>query len=204
MKLLTFQYYAVLPYTKKDVKKPIPSSELMTTAPNLVKYYSNIKEDIIKTEYNSKVQGKKGEFYSLTRVGTYTFSPYKVIFRNNTKWVAAVVENIPTIWGEGKPPLLLDHACSISQNILGENITIDEAHYICAIMNSSIVNEYIIGSSDKRSFKTDLPLNIIKYNPNDAIHSKLSALSKKAHVSESNNLIIKEIDSLVLDYLKNI
>ncbi|MGW7862784.1 Eco57I restriction-modification methylase domain-containing protein [Staphylococcus xylosus] len=203
-KIQNVKYYAALPYTKKDVKKPIPSSELIISAPNLVKYYNNIQDDIIKTEYNSRVQGKKGEFYSLTRVGTYTFSPVKVVFRNNTKWGAAVVENISTIFGEDKPPLLLDHACSISQNIHRENITLDEAHYICAIMNSSIVNEYIIGSSDKRSFKTDLPLNIVKYNPNDSTHSKLSILSKKAHELEDNDFIIKEIDSLVLEYIKNI
>jgi hypothetical protein len=56
---------------------------------------------------------------------------------------------------------LHDHACSISESPNGGMISLNEAHYICAIVNSELVEKYILNSSDSRSFKADMPINII-------------------------------------------
>ena len=163
----------------------------------LSKYYVNNKKNLVKTNYNSKIQGSKGEFYSLTRVGDYSFSEYRVIYRNNTKWVSTVVKDSITDWGESKSFLLLDHACSISQTNTGDFITKNEAHYICAILNSSIVVDLIMNSSDSRSFKSDITLNIKRFNQNSWIHNALSVLSENAH----NHTIEEKIRDEFLDIL---
>lgn len=196
------KYLAPLAYTSDNVKIPIPSEELRETSPSLLRYFNLIKDSIKKTAYNQNVQGKKGEFYSVTRVGHYTFAPVRVAFRNNTKWVASVIEQGKTPWGEDKMYLLLDHACAISQKISGEFITSDEAHYICALLNSTVAESYIIDSSDSRSFKTDLPLRIDEYDQDNPIHVKLSELSKEAHADRTKiNDLMPILDDLVKHYL---
>ena len=91
-------------------------------------------------------------------------------------------------------PILLDHACSISQDLNNNFITEDEAHYICAILNSEIVTSYIKGSSDTRSYKTDLPIKLNKYDKNNKFHRRLADLSKLAHkkVKEGKDIIFVE------------
>lgn len=191
------KYFAPFPYTKQDIKKPISIEELEEMAPHLLEYYNSIKNDIKKTEYNQRVQGKKGEFYSLTRVGEYTFAKNKVIFRNNTKWNAAVIDENNPIYKEYRMYLLLDHACSISQTREGRNITKEEAHYICAVLNSELVERYIISSSDKRSFKADIPIYIEEFNKSNSIHRELAEISLKAHANGITDKLQKRIDYLV-------
>lgn len=191
------KYFAPFAYKKEDVKKPISVQELQKMAPYLLDYYKSIKSDIKKTEYNQRIQGKKGEFYSITRVGEYTFAKNKVIFRNNTKWNAAVIDEDDPIYKEYSMYLLLDHACSISQTRDGRNITKEEAHYICSILNSELVEKYIIGSSDKRSFKSDIPIRIEEYNSSNPLHKELADISVKAHEVGLTDEMQKRINYLV-------
>ena len=196
------QYYSPFPYLKEDRKKPISSNVLKKDSKNLYNYYLANKDRMVKTDYNSKIQGNKGEFYSLTRVGSYSFAKYRVIYRNNTKWVATVIEDAVTALSESKSYLLLDHACSISENINGKYITKDEAHYICAILNSDIVNDLIINSSDSRSFKSDVPIELKKYDETHWIHKSLSLISNEAHKKNINEKTRQEIlDILVKLYI---
>jgi hypothetical protein len=173
--LSNVKYFSALPYTTKDLKKPIPLDELKKISPKLAKYYLANKNLLVKTSYNQKVQGKSGEFYSLTRVGPYTFAPHRVAYRNNTSWDACVIS---------KEYLLLDHACSISQDNEGNYLKEDEAHYICAVLNSKIVKNYMENSSDLRSIKTDLIIKLLKYNPKNWIHHRLSLVSKILHLNK--------------------
>lgn len=197
-KLKDPMYFAALPYEKSSIKTPLSQNDLGEKAPKLLQRYRNIKDDIKKTDYNQKVQGKKGEFYSVTRVGEYTFSPYRVAYRNNTKWNGVVIESAKTEWGN-TPYLLLDHACSVSQNIKGKNITLDEAHYICAIINSKIVEKYILASSDVRSFKSDLPIEIVEYDEENELHQELAEISMKFHKGKHDETELDEQLSFLMN-----
>ena len=193
-KIKDVNFLAPFPYTEQDIKKPIEPNILEKESPLLYSYYKNNQTVMKKTDYNQRVQGRKGAFYSLTRVGQYTFAKHRVIYRNNTKWVAAVISDASTAWGGKKKYLLLDHACSIGQDNEDNFITEDEAHYICAILNSNIVARYIVNSSDSRSYKTDIPINIVKYNSKLWVHTALAAISKVAH---KGSLAISEADKII-------
>ncbi|WP_137743746.1 helix-turn-helix domain-containing protein [Robertmurraya siralis] len=199
------KFVAPFPYKPSDLKRPIPRKELESESKSLLDYYDSVRDNIAKTDYNQRVQGKKGEFYSITRVGPYTFAPVRVAFRNNTKWVSTVIKNGITPWGEEKMYLLLDHACSIAQDNEGNFITEDEAHYICAVMNSDIATKYIIDSSDSRSFKTDLPIRIVKYDKENEVHVALSNLSKQAHEGTLDELEVnRKLNALITKYLEDL
>lgn len=208
----------VVPFPYKHGERaPLERKELSKNFPELMKYFNKNKPYFEnQTKYNEKIIGKKHatEFYSLARVGVYSYAEYFVAFRDNTKWQASVVSNIETPWGEFKKPVFQNHAVTISQRPDGNYISCDEAHFICAIINSSMARNFIINSSDSRSFKINPPLNVPLFNNSNIKHIELSNLSKKAHalfikIIKSTNKkqndkkieIDEEIDAKVLEIL---
>jgi methylase of polypeptide subunit release factors len=199
-------FIAPFPY-KENSRSPIPKEELTILAPNLMRYFNKNKSHFeSQTSYNDKIIGQKynKEFYALARVGEYSYGKHFVVFRDNTKWQAAVVSTLPVHWDKkGKRPIFQNHAVSISQREDGSFITLEEAHYICAVLNAPIVANYLTKSSDSRSFKIRPPINIPIFDSLNAKHVELSKLSIKAHKNYSNKQIMVDIDEKLNEiYLK--
>jgi methylase of polypeptide subunit release factors len=203
----------VVPFPYREFERaPIEKKELSKTFPELMKYFNKNKSSFEnQTKYNDKIIGKKNatEFYSLARVGAYSFAEHFVAFRDNTKWQASVVSSVETPWGETKRPIFQNHAVTISQRPDGSFISLDEAHFICALLNSSMAREFIMNSSDSRSFKVNPPLNIPVYDAKNVNHIQLSNLSHRAHAlfkrtdkNISKNIIDSAIDNVVLKIIK--
>lgn len=188
----------VVPFPYENLSRAaIPPTNLSQKAPLLAAYFNQFKDIIeAQTDYNNKIIGEQNvtAFYSLARVGAYSYGTDFVVFRDNSKWGAAVISEIETPWGEMKRPAFQNHAVSISQDINGRFITNDEAHYICAVLNSSSVTKYIVNSSDSRTFKINVPVNIPQYNPENKTHCRLSELSKIAHKHFDDRKIMQKID----------
>ncbi|MBD5350099.1 MAG: hypothetical protein HDR89_04360 [Bacteroides sp.] len=179
-------------------REPISIIELTKKSPLLASFFNRFKMVISsQTDYNAKIIGSRHntEFYALARVGEYSYAPYYVAYRDNTKWAACVVSELETPWGEKKRPQFQNHAVTISQTSEGRNITLDEAHYICAILNAPIIGKYIINSSDSRTFKIDVDINIPLFDPSNKMHNRLAHLSKLAHENYNNYQIMNEIDA---------
>lgn len=96
------QYIVPFPYEADNPKIPIGLDKLSTNAPRLAKFYQDNKKLILEqTGYNEKIIGKdNAEFYALARVGEYSYANNYVVFRDNTKWAAAVISNVYTEWGD--------------------------------------------------------------------------------------------------------
>ena len=196
-------YIVPFPYDKSNPKYPIPITDLTKRAPKLAGFYQKNKEVILeKTGYNERIIGNKNEFYALARVGAYSYAENYVVFRDNTKWGAAVISSIETPWGGKKRPLFQNHAVSICEDTDGNFITFDEAHYVCGILNSPIATRYILQSSDLRSFPIRPRIAIPKYEPTNERHNRIAALSKEAHLyfdnKETIEQILHEIDKVYL------
>lgn len=188
-------YIAPFPYEDGE-KFPIIFNKLMKKSPKLAKYLSSNKKTLDEqTEYNRKIIGKSdSEFYSYARVGSYTYAPYFVAFRDNSKWEGVVVSEIDTIWGGVKRPLFQKHATTISQDVDENFISFDEAHYICAIINAPIVVKYILNSQSKRGFKATPPIKLPKFDKNNELHWRLRELSILAHEKFDNEIEMSKID----------
>lgn len=63
----------------------------------------------------------------------------------------------------------------------GNFISLDEAYYICGIMNTKLVYDYMMSSSDSRSFPIRPRIKIPKYDAENKIHVELSKFCKEAH-----------------------
>jgi SAM-dependent methyltransferase len=138
-----------------------------------------------------------GPFYSMFDVGDYTFAPYKVVWPNiASKISSSVISDINGL------PIIPQHIVTL---VPCESY--EEAHYICALMNSAIVNFALQAYSMKggKSFGDPHVLNniaITKFSPENKSHITIYELSKKAHelakIGDEENLkeIEEEIDEL--------
>lgn len=195
------EYIVPFPYESSTPQIPINSRKLGKLAPNLLKYYQSNKKLLeAQTGYSDKIIGKKNaEFYSLARVGKYSYAPHYVVFRDNTKWAAAVISEVDTKWGGKKRPVFQNHAVSICEHEDGSYISLEEAHYICGILNSSVVYDYMMKSSDSRSFPIRPRVKIPKFDNTNKMHIKIVELSKKAHANYDNEEEIKQIKLILSD-----
>jgi hypothetical protein len=135
-----------------------------------------------------------GPFYSMFDVGTYTFAPWKVVWRYvASDFIVSVAS--PT---EGKPVVpnekLMLVACRSEA----------EAHYLCAVLNSLPVRFAV------RSFFVETQiaphvlerLRLPRFNPRTSVHRRLAELSMRAHEAMASGLtervaaIEAEIDRL--------
>lgn len=202
-----FQYaenedFAIFPYDW-GVKDSVSFNSLNNNCRRTAEYLTDYKNLIEQQSTKSLDLSIGNEFYALSKIGDYTFADNIVAFRDNTKMCATVVTPIETPWGEKKMPVCAKHAPYISMTKDKRYITLDEAYYICGILNTDIVREYISQSNDSRSVSIDLPIKIPEYNPKDEKFHKIAILSKEAHnlakLNKDLSEMIERIEKLYLD-----
>lgn len=184
------------PYDAADPIRPIDAETLHETSPHLLRYFEDSREIFEQqNKYGDKIRGlDPGEFYGLARTGPYSFAKTYVAYRDNTKWRSTVIGSTKMPWGKKARFVFQNHAVSICERIDGTFITEDEAHYVCAILNSPIVIRFINSSSDNRSFKIRPPVFVPLYDPKDKRHVQLSNLSREAHdVHDPERLMLLQI-----------
>ncbi|QGP92267.1 N-6 DNA Methylase [Neomoorella glycerini] len=182
-------------------RRGIPEDEMVERYPRTYSYLKRFEEVLreraafkryfIRKDRNGNVI-ETGPFYSMFDVGDYTFNPYKVVWPNiASKIEAAVIDK------------LLDGKVLLPQHIVtliacGEPA---EAHYLCALMNSSTVNFALQSYSMKggKSFGDPHILENVAipiFDPTNKLHFTLASLSQKAHtmVVNGDNKALAEIE----------
>ena len=192
-------FYLLIPQNPQK-REPYSEDWMIQNAP-LTYAYLNQFEDILLSRGSRNVRelAKKTVFYAVFGVGEYTFAKYRVAWkRMASKMSAVMLSSIKTEFGI--KPLI-----STETTALFPVDNKEEAHYLCAILNSELVNNFIKSfSSAGRGFGTPSVMNNIaipRFQPNSRVHQKLAELSEKAHrlVKRGNPIdnIEKEINSLV-------
>ncbi len=181
---------------------------LSTTLPLTYAYLVQFKSILIKRAAYKKYFCKEikkdgkierripiGPFYSMYNISNLTFSKYRVTWkRMASTLVAAVLTNIKTDYTM-KPLISTDTTSYIPLKDKSE------AHYICSILNSAEVNNFIKSfSSAGRGFGAPSVMEnlaIPKFNPKNKIHFELAELSEKAHELVKRNQDIKDIEERI-------
>jgi len=173
--------YVILPHlSRKGVHNAVPESELKVKYTATWEWLNYFRDVLIETrERNSKFYDSKLDpFYFLDNVGTYTFDPYKVAWREqNRKMVSCVISTKADEPLEGK--LIIPDSKVLFCPLEDEK----EAHYLCAILNSKLVTDLIEGYTLELQRGTDILENIRipKFDANNNVHSSLALLSESAH-----------------------
>jgi len=145
------------------------------------------------TRYNGVRRGKhvyqvtSSPFYTMFNVITETMSPWKVVWPMGASDMRAAVVSSKQVGGQLKP--VIPATGTMTYVPLEQE---DEAHFLCAVLNSKSVGEYIGSfSSAGRGFGAPSILThvrIPRFNPDNHLHLRLSNLSKSAHSKAKANL----------------
>ncbi|MBX5321086.1 hypothetical protein HN007_03720 [Candidatus Bathyarchaeota archaeon A05DMB-3] len=175
----------------QDPIKRIGYDETWTKV-NFPKTYAYLKsfEKLLleRAAYKKYMQDiKAAPFFSMYNLGDYTYAPYKVVWnRMGSKLSASVTGKVNDKF--------LGEKLVLPENVIAFIPTndVDEAHYICAILNSSIVDLVLRSiAGGTKSFATpkivEDSIKIPKYDKNNKVHGMLVTLSKRAHKLASEN-----------------
>jgi hypothetical protein len=148
-------------------------------------------QDVLESRSSFKEYRSKGPFYSMWRVGPYSFSPYKVVWPEMGELRAAVIADAPTPWGESK--MLVPEG---KVNLVGLDSE-DEAHYLCALLNAPLIKRAYQRMSSQIGRPSRLPFALPPYDAARFTHRSLAAVSRAAHAEP----ISAERVNALLDWL---
>ena len=149
--------------------------EILTQRASYQKYFHK------ETKKDNKVIKREptAPFYSMYNISEESFAKYRVVWkRMASKMVAVVLSRLRTPFG-------LKTAISTDTTSFFPVEDEKEAHYLCGILNSDVVDEYILSfSSPGRGFGAPSVMShlaIPQFNSDNKIHVKIVELSQRAH-----------------------
>ena len=179
--------FMLVPHTK-EYKYGIPEVILAKDAPETYQWLSFYHDELLATRIqNGKYFNKDTQpFYRLDNVGDYTYAPYKVLWKEQTGSMSAVVvssyyESIPNADRElfrKDKPIVVD-----SKVLMLDLYDEMEAYFVCGIINSQSVIEVVDGYAISTNRGVDVLkyIAIPKYDAEKEIHLKIASISKDIH-----------------------
>ncbi len=196
-------FYVLVAQDPKE-RKGYEEAEMSSNLPLTFGYLTQFKDTLIKRAAYQKYfhkEIKKGNkvirrepiapFYSMYNISEESFLKYRVVWKRMASKMASVVLS------RLRTPFGLKTAISTDTTSIFSVENEEEAHYLCGILNSKVVDEYIRSfSSAGRGFGAPSVMSnlaIPKFNSDNKIHKKIAELSQRAH-----NLVAqgKEIEKL--------
>lgn len=173
---------ALLPHTPETKMAPVSESNLATTSPRLLDYFNGFKDILDERKGFSAWEQTFREtgFYACQRVGDYTFSDWKVVWRYiSPTFTSCVLGPIEFAGMPSKPAIpnekLMLIACE-SQ---------DEAYFVGGVLSGSVVVDHV----HSRMVSTQISPSIIagvavpKFDPSSDAHAEIARICKAGHES---------------------
>lgn len=192
-----YDTYLLCPHTAETKMWPVPQNQLAVDAPQTLRYLTYFKEDLDGRNgfagWEKEIQ--RQEFHSILRIGDYTFSKYKVIWKYiATEFVCAVISTVDDMYLGEK--ILLPNEKIMYVSFDDE----DEAYYLCGILSSTLVANCVNSYMNPTSISAHVlnKLNIPHYDPTNALHTEISRICKLGHGKNNIEQYIEQIDNLVV------
>jgi type II restriction/modification system DNA methylase subunit YeeA len=167
--------YIIVPHDPKTAK-PLPETDLKVKLPLTYQYLNSYRYELENRSIH-KLWGKSNPFYAVYDIGTYTFAPYKVVWKEVSARMkaggfhTAVVEPMQDKH-LGDKVVIPDHTV-----VMIPLANKDEAYYLAGVLNSTLIAfalQYAVVSSIEN-------LGIPRFDSSNELHRRISDLSKKAH-----------------------
>jgi len=174
--------YIIVPHDSKT-GKPLPEHVMKIKYPKAYEYFLNFKKEL-ETRSIHKLWGKGNPFYSVYDIGSYTFYPYKVVWKyiagaikGKAEFSCAVLEPVKDKYVGTKTVIPNEKLMLVPFN------DVNEAYYLSAILNSSFIRALVASYMIETAVSTHILDNVYvpKFNPNNELHKRVAELSKKAH-----------------------
>ena len=173
-------YVYVLLVQDPQTRAGFAESTVKRLWPGVYQYLVQFRDELLNRALYKKYHARSSKpFYSQFNVSPATFSPYKVVWqRMSSDLRAAVIARQHGVLGS-KIVVPLETTAFIAAASAGE------AHYLCAVLNSAPVREFVkTFSANGRGFGTPWVVNRIKIPPFDhsnPTHLELAAISNRLH-----------------------
>jgi hypothetical protein len=173
-------HFNVLISQDPSTREPFAEDWMLENVPLTYAYLKQFKDDLLSRKSRvMKELAASTEFYAMYGIGEYTFAKYRVAWKRMASRIDAVVlSSIKTDYGMKK----IISSDTTALFAVGDK---DEAHYLCALLNSNLVDSYIKSFSEAgRGFGAPSVMNnlaIPKFKSDNKIHRKLAELSEDAH-----------------------
>ena len=191
--------FILVPHTK-EYKYGIPVKELAKTAPKTSEWLNFYHDELLA----SRIQNGKffnactQPYYRLDNVGEYTYAPYKVLWKEQTGSMAAVVVSsyLESIPDADKMLFSEDKTIVVDSKVLMlglENAA--EAYYVCGVINAKDIVEVIDGYAISTNRGVDVLkyIAIPKFESANTKHLSVSNISEQIHLKFK----IKDFDGVL-------
>lgn len=197
-----FKYssYIILPVNFDGIN--IPILEMKVSYPKTFEYFLNFQNELKKRSLY-KLAGKDQIWYGLyVDIGNYTFAPYKVVWKTVAGKISGKAEFSAAVLEPVKDKFL-------GNRIVIPNVKLilvpfkekEEAHYLCAVLNSSVIQLIVSSYVIETGISTHITryVYIPKFNKENKIHNELATLSQQAHelAKENETEELKEIEEKI-------
>ena len=187
--------YLLCPHTAETKIRPVPQEELKRIAPKTMGYLQHFKEDLDGRNgfagWEKEIQ--RQEFHAILRIGDYTFSKFKVVWKYiASAFVCAVISSVEDDFLGSK--LILPNEKIMYVGTDNEM----EAYYLCGMLSSTIVAECVKSYMNPTSISAHVlnKLNIPSYDENNALHRGIADLCREGHGADDISEYIERIDEL--------
>lgn len=199
--------FMVVPHASsgKGIYRGVDVKELKTKYNKTYNWLFHFKDLLLETRIRSGKFFDKDQFpfYRLDNVGEYTFKPYKVLWREQSRVMTAAVVSSITDKHLGEKTVVTD-----SKVLYVSFDTEIEAHYMCAILNSRTIGEIIEAYTIDTQRGVDIVnnINIPQFDPKNKIHLKLAEQSMIAHNSykEKNEKNLQQAEKEIEDLIPKV
>jgi hypothetical protein len=141
----------------------------------LKKFEATLRE---RSGYRKYFDPEKDAFYSIYNVATYTLAPYKVVWKALARQTAVtVVSTCEDEWFDEPKVIIPEHNTIFIPTQLEQ-----EAHYLCAVLNSDI-GSLVVQAHSSLFYSASIVEHIAvpQFDAENPIHTRLAALSQQAH-----------------------
>jgi hypothetical protein len=161
-----------------ETRTGYPESWMKENLPETYRYFKQFEDQLRKRSgFRKYFDPKQDAFWSMYNVGPYTLAPHKVVWREvSDRFEAGVSSAIASEPLQGKVTIP-DHTLIF---IPCERET--EAHFTCAVLNSSISAVIVKGYVALHPSPHVLEhIGVPKFDSGDRLHQRLAELSRRAH-----------------------
>lgn len=196
-----YNSYLLCPHSMETKMWPISGEELKQSNPRTYSYLEHFKNNLDSRKgfagWEKEIQRK--EFHAILRVGEYTFSKYKVVWKYiASEFICAVVSEVEdTLLGK---KMLLPNEKVMYVSLDNEL----KAYYLCGVLSSSLIAECVQSYMNPTSISAHVldKLNIPKFEANNTIHLQIAQACKQGHLDGDIITNTKIIDSLIMELVK--
>ena len=189
------KYWIINVNDPQNPSEPIPLDVLQANFPHGYKYLLKCENILRNRPKFRNFDPSSGEFYGLYNVGKYSYNRYKVVWREQSSFIISAVAT-----EKDNKPIVPDHKLMM----LPCN-TPEEAYFICACLNSSIMTYAVKSFAVETSISTNLfrYIKVPLFDELNPVHNEISKLSFQCYEKSSLDIDIfdleEHIDELVAE-----